>query len=401
MQQQNWNKNYTKSQLERVQLKDTLKLVMPKDILHKIKFLCKSIPKVEWSGILLYTVKGSIKNPKNMEILLKDIIPMQKGSSAYTEYNYNEKKRDTSGYEDRMIDYFNDNPEAFEQDWKVAHIHSHNVMQVFFSGTDMGELEDNSVSHDFYLSLIVNNWMDFKAKVAFRATANAVIPVEYQASDENGKSYKIEDVKIKVKKEKLFIYDCEIVSPEEKITIDETFKNSVAEIIEKANRPVATNYTSYNNNYGYGGNAWANGGGYVVGADPYRKQVTPTAAYQKPVNYAKQEVSKTDEFIIALLRGTNPPDEQISTIELALDELDTFSKTFTPEELANNVVENYSALFEKYFEGETEDGKKFTYITAEVIETLEEYEDEYSFLFEVNMALRFMLHKYENYARTV
>ena len=41
--------------------------------------------------------------------------------------------------------------------WKVGHIHSHNVMRVFFSGTDMDELHDNAPSHNFYVSLIVNN----------------------------------------------------------------------------------------------------------------------------------------------------------------------------------------------------------------------------------------------------
>lgn len=400
-----------KKQLERVQLKDTLKLIMPKEILDKITYLCKEIPKVEWSGILLYTVEGSIKNPKNMKIILKDIIPMQKGSSAYTEYSYNEKKRDTSEYEDRMIDYFNDNPTALEEGWKVAHIHSHNVMATFFSGTDMEELEDNSASHDFYLSLIVNNWMDFKAKVGFRGETSTEVPIKYQALDENGKNYTVEKASLKVKKEKLFIYDCEIISPEVKISVDEGFKRGVAEIIEKADKPVTDPYSNYGsiyrqgNSFNYYGSAYnRNSWGYVTGADPYKKQtastISSTTAYQSSTKNEKN-ISEIDEFIIALLRSTNPPDEQISTIELALDELDTFLGTFTPEELAKDVVENYPALFEKYFEKEAEDDTKFTDITEEVIETLEEYEDEYDFLFEVIMSLKYMLHKYQNYARTI
>ena len=56
-----------------------------------MKYLCKAIPEVEWSGILLYEVKGSIKDAKNMSLIVKDIIPMDKGSHTYTEYNFIEE----------------------------------------------------------------------------------------------------------------------------------------------------------------------------------------------------------------------------------------------------------------------------------------------------------------------
>jgi hypothetical protein len=160
---------------------------MPDDTLNKIKYLCREIAKVEWSGILLYSVEGTIREPEKMIITLQDIIPMNKGTQAYTEYNFNEKKRDSSGYADRHIDYIEENEHALE--WHLGHIHSHNTMAVFFSGTDMSELDDNSASHNFYLSLIVNNFMDFTAKVAFRATAEYKISMPYIALDENGNKY--------------------------------------------------------------------------------------------------------------------------------------------------------------------------------------------------------------------
>lgn len=47
------------------------------------------------------------------------------------------------------------------EECRIGHIHSHNTMGVFFSGTDWGELEDNAPNHNYYLSLIVNNFMDF------------------------------------------------------------------------------------------------------------------------------------------------------------------------------------------------------------------------------------------------
>src|SRR5690606_24878523 len=91
-------------------------------------------------------------------------------------------------------------------------IHSHNNMKVFFSVTDMAELDDNSPSHNFYLSLIVNNVMDFMAKISFIATAEIKGEVDYVALDEDGNEYKIESTVLRAKKEKLFIYDCSIES---------------------------------------------------------------------------------------------------------------------------------------------------------------------------------------------
>ena len=86
---------------------------------------------MEWSGILLYSVKGSIKEPEKMELHAEDIIPMDKGSQGATEYEYNKKSMfDTSKFDDKHIDYVesmcDEHPEVLE--WKVGHIHSHNNM---------------------------------------------------------------------------------------------------------------------------------------------------------------------------------------------------------------------------------------------------------------------------------
>ncbi len=99
---------------------------MPKHILHKIQFLCKSIPKVEWSGALFYSIEGSIKNPATFKITLEDILPLDMGTAAYTTYQL----------DDRFIDYLEEDWDV-RTTWKVGHIHSHNVMRVFFSGTDL------------------------------------------------------------------------------------------------------------------------------------------------------------------------------------------------------------------------------------------------------------------------
>ena len=214
-----------------MQLKDTIKVIMPDDILNKIKYLCKKIPKVEWSGILLYSTKGSIKNPTCMEIVLEDIIPMDKGDSTYTEYKFNEQTEST--IDDKMVDYFNKNPIALEKSWKIGQIHSHNIMDVFFSGTDIDELNDNIDSHDFYLSLIVNNYMDFCAKVAIKSKLKSVVNNYFEGKDENGVSYEVHKKTRNINKEVLVIYDCEMISSKEEIIVDEGFSKNVSSIIKK------------------------------------------------------------------------------------------------------------------------------------------------------------------------
>lgn len=376
---------------------------MPDEILMKIKYLCKAIPKVEWSGILLYDVKGTIKDPKNMVIMLKDIIPMNMGSQAYTEYNFNEKKRDTSGYDDKHIDYCMQNDNAL--DWKIGHIHSHNTMNVFFSGTDMSELDDNSASHNYYLSLIVNNWMDFCAKVAFRVTTETTVNKPYLGIDEDGNSYKVSDAELKVKKQKLYIYDCDIQSPKDKIIVEDNFfTGAVKDIVDKSKKPVYNNTNTPVTTYKP----------YMTSQNGFQhnKSITNANIVQKPSDVAKdiindipfadladmhfdEELSVIDEFTITVLRGTNPPDEQVNSIELALEELDAFKddKEVTVDTICSSIIENYPVLFDKYFENA--DDQEFIDTTSELIEVLEEYESMYEFLSKTIMALKYMLYKYE------
>ncbi len=191
---------------------------MPQKVLSQIQYLCREIPKVEWSGILFYKVEGSIKDPSTMKLILEDILPMHKGTSAYTEYTFDE----------RVVEHMMDN--EYLEDYKIGHIHSHNTMSVFFSGTDWSELEDNAPNHNFYLSLIVNNFMDFMAKVCFIAK-----PFSLSAKDEEGAAYSFVSESLNTD-QKLIVYDCEIVSPNIDIKVEEEFSKKVTDIIEKAQK---------------------------------------------------------------------------------------------------------------------------------------------------------------------
>ena len=71
--------------------------------------MCKRIVKDEWSGVLFYSVQGSIKDPANFKIEIEDILPMDKGTSVYTSYDLDE----------RFIDYLMEDPKRMK--YKVGH----------------------------------------------------------------------------------------------------------------------------------------------------------------------------------------------------------------------------------------------------------------------------------------
>ena len=187
---------------------------MSKDIYCKILYLCNKIHEVEWSGVLFYDVKGNIRNPSKMSCTVKDILPMDMGSAAYTEYSF----------DSRVNTYIEKDDERF--DWFIGHIHSHNNMKTFFSSTDMAELNDNSEHHNFYLSLIVNNNMSMTAKIAQRIQVSGIT---YLGNDKQGNTYK---KSYSPNNEVLMIYDCEIQVEE----FDDEFTNAVTKIISDNNK---------------------------------------------------------------------------------------------------------------------------------------------------------------------
>ncbi len=138
-----------------ITLPSTGVLIIPAIARAKINYLCREINKVEWSGMLFYSLSGDGEDVSNITCVLKDIYPMHKGSSGYTEYEYNEQ----------IVEVMSNNPELME--YRVGHIHSHHTMTTFFSGTDMEELHDNAPNHHYYLSVIVNNYGEVCAKTVF------------------------------------------------------------------------------------------------------------------------------------------------------------------------------------------------------------------------------------------
>lgn len=205
--------------------------IIDQEVYDKIEYVCKVIPNVEWSGAVLYVVEGSIKDYKNMRIIVKDIIVMAKSSATYTKFTFNEKKREGINI-DRHMDYCMENEEALN--WKIGFIHSHNTFGTFFSPTDNDELVENSESHNYYFSLITNNAMELIAKIGFRIKLETKISAGFEALDEDGNKYDFLQGEYEIKKEKVVFIDCDVIFPSKKTSINPSFLKNIEDVIKKS-----------------------------------------------------------------------------------------------------------------------------------------------------------------------
>lgn len=338
-------------------------VTMPDEVLKKIQYLCYMIPKVEWSGILFYAIEGDIIDPENFKITLKDILPMDMGSSAYTEYELDH----------RYVDYLMDNPEAL--DWKMGHIHSHNTMNVFFSGTDMLELHDNSPNHNYYLSLIVNNFNDFCAKLSYVAeTEIEEIEIKYSALNSNGDSYTVGIIPAKIQQKLLCIHDCNIITTVKQLTAEESFADKVAEIMKPKIPKV------YNRNVGQPGNL------------PPTYSIPVKVLDDNPLSNPNltEDRSDVEIFFMTLLNFTNVPSSD-DTVDSLLDDIEALQ--VTAFDLASSIMTNFLPVYEKLF-SDVASSEHYLSIIEETIDEVGHYEDVFPILKDVIPYLQEIRNKY-------
>lgn len=122
----------------------TYKMVVPRKVEEKIRYLCRKFPTLEWSGVLFTRHSGNFEDG-TLEIHCEDIYPMDLGSPGFTQFKMDET----------VSAYIAENIELFDCD--VQLIHSHNQMQAFFSGQDQATLKEEGNDRNCFVSLIVNN----------------------------------------------------------------------------------------------------------------------------------------------------------------------------------------------------------------------------------------------------
>ena len=201
-----------------------IKVTVTEGMINKIRYICGEFPTKEWSGVLFYDIKGSLKKPNLIEIKAFDFYPLDLGSASYTEFEYSP---DFAAYIAR-------NP--LLMDHQMGLIHSHNNMSVFFSGTDTATLQEQAPLYKKFLSIIVNNRMDIVAKLAVYTESDITNNTEiisitnYQDIDyTNNKINNNSKITKTYKEKEVWVYDCDIIK-EGKEIVDEEFKGAVEDL---------------------------------------------------------------------------------------------------------------------------------------------------------------------------
>lgn len=100
----------TQETISLVKKSTTYKIIIPAQVERLIRFLCERVWDTEWSGVLFYNHTGNFEDG-SLEIRCVDILPMDIGSAAYTEFNMSPD----------VISYMAQNPELL--DCKMGLIH--------------------------------------------------------------------------------------------------------------------------------------------------------------------------------------------------------------------------------------------------------------------------------------
>lgn len=236
-------KKEVKPVLELVHRRDIFKIVIPAEVEKKIRFLCKNIWGVEWSGVLFYKVEGAFED-KSLTIRCVDLFQMDIGTSAYTEFNVSPD----------MATYMVDHPELLEEGIYQGLIHSHNNMATFFSGTDTATLsaEGNDMAH--FVSLIVNNAGKYTAGVTRKYKCVQTVSEKYTYPTWNGEVREGVET-FDIEEEKLEWFNLDIVFEDATDDFETEMMERLKEIKESKKKVVVPmykgrNYYSQYDNYG-------------------------------------------------------------------------------------------------------------------------------------------------------
>lgn len=237
------DKKEVKPVLELVHRQDIFKIVIPVEVEKKIRFLCKNIWDVEWSGVLFYKVEGAFED-KSLTIRCVDLFQMDIGTSAYTEFNVSPD----------MATYMVDHPELLEEGIYQGLIHSHNNMATFFSGTDTATLsaEGNDMAH--FVSLIVNNAGKYTAGVTRKYKCVQTVSEKYTYPTWNGEVREGVET-FDIEEEKLEWFNLDIVFEDATDDFETEMMERLKEIKESKKKVVVPmykgrNYYSQYDNYG-------------------------------------------------------------------------------------------------------------------------------------------------------
>lgn len=186
-------------------------LIISELLMRQIKDMCARTPNgKEWSGPFFYKeIEGNISQPELFVLSGEFLYPMDIGTSVYTEYEILPRpgvnKSPLVKWAMRHV---------IGKGLQLGHIHSHHNMGVWFSGTDMMELEENSSKHNYYLSLIVNNKSEMVAKIGILLEAEVEQELSFLKKVTKNFTFSHTGSTYKKKITQLIQYDVDIKVPE-------------------------------------------------------------------------------------------------------------------------------------------------------------------------------------------
>lgn len=201
-------------------------------------------------------------------------------------------------------------------------IHSHNKMNVYFSSVDMEELNDNSEEHIYYLSLIVNN----KNKMCAKVSRVIQMKSNIQTRDEQDNPYEQEFTQ-----EFLEVFDCDIALEYEDFK-EKSFIDKVDSIRKEFDSKKLKPFPTVKSTQGKG---------KIVG-NTYTYTFDPSDSYV----FGSITIDDVEDFTLYLLAlGENIP------VHWNIDDLINMyqKQKMDPNELAENLVQNYASLYEDFF----------------------------------------------------
>jgi hypothetical protein len=340
----------TQPQTSLFNMTEKIPLTIPLSFVQKVQYLCNKISTLEWSGVLFYTTKGDFERPETFSIEVVDILPLDKGTGAFTSYQT----------DIRFINHLMDNPEKMEL--KIGHIHSHNTMATFFSGTDISELLDNSPAHNYYLSLITNNNLDFTAKVVAASKEDtSEIEVQKTFKKDCGESFKMA---FKKNIEKTYIcYDCEILAETPEIKVETWF----AEAVEEICKPKVFTSPTYGGQYpSYGKHEYP---GYFKKDLDTQKSFdfsSPSSKSKNPMDFkydkvltsrkdtfgkdVKVDTPEIETFLMKLFADVfevelNPDEDDLYTVLMFIEDSYTIQESLPDDvEIAKQILSNFERV---------------------------------------------------------
>jgi proteasome lid subunit RPN8/RPN11 len=338
-------------------LPENATIIVSQNLLNQVAYLHKVVGGVEWSGVLVYkTIEGSIEDYKNFVVEAVEVIPMDVGTSGYTEYEI--ESADEYVFKNLLERVMLDDK------LKIGHIHTHHNMDCFFSGTDMSELHENAPNHNYYLSLIVNfqDYTSWKAKIAQIKTVKTKGSAVYSYKGTNGLVK--EKVSINTEKEILSMINLDVKT---EVTLEDDFISRVNQLkIEQdefiKSRPVVgtTNWTGY-------GKRTHNNHAQPTLFDTLGESFNPTERLN--IDVSSKNIA---EFAWKLISQSNEP---LGTLDNTLNILDkTFiSSPGTSDLYVDGLIENFDLLFIDHFKTTpTLNSKKI--VIDKIVEILEEKE---------------------------